>query len=100
VFPAIQPPDNRDMTTIGTITKLEAERLGTGVVIVRLSEAPSAGEWEWLLESVHEFVGKAPLVVLRGFGWSATLVARTMAIAICQDLRATTGAEVAIDASA
>jgi hypothetical protein len=92
--------DNRDMTTVGTIEKLEAERLGEGVVIVRLSEPPGAGEWEWLLESVHEYVGGAALVILRGPGWSATPGAEMMAVAIAQDLRATRGAEVAIDASA
>jgi hypothetical protein len=87
------------VTTIGTIEKLQAERLGPGVVIVRLSEPPGAGEWEWLLDSVHAYVGEAPLVILRGSGWSATPVAEVMAVAISQDLSATTGAEVAIDAS-
>jgi hypothetical protein len=86
------------MATVGTIDKLEAERLGGGVVVVRLSEPPGAGEWEWLRESVHGYAGEAPLVILRGSGWAATPVAELMAVAISQDLRASRGAQVAIDA--
>ena len=85
------------MATVGTIDKLEAERLGEGVVVVRLSEPPGAGEWEWLQDSVHGYVGQAPLVILRGAGWSATPVAELMAAEISQDLRRTKGAQVAID---
>ena len=88
------------MATIGTIDKLEAERLGEGVVIVRLSEPPGAGEWEWLHESVNAYVGHAPLVILRGPGWAATPVAEMMATAISQDLRRSRGTQVAIDARA
>ena len=97
---AIGRADNRDMATVGTIDKLEAERLGEGVVIVRLTEPPGAGEWEWLHDSVHQYAGEAPLVILRGPGWSATPVAEMMAVAISQDLRSTTGAQVAVDARA
>ena len=86
------------MATVGTIDKLEAERLGEGVVVVRLSEPPGAGEWEWLQDSVHGYVGQAPLVILRGEGWSATPVAELMAAELSQHLRRTKGAQVAIDA--
>jgi len=85
------------VTTVGTIDKLEAERLGDGVVVVRLTEPPGAGEWEWLQDSVHGFAGEAPLVILRGPGWSATPVAELMAVEISQELRRVRGAQVAID---
>jgi hypothetical protein len=88
------------MATVGTIDKLEAERLGDGVVIVRLSEPPGAGEWEWLHDSVQGYVGQAALVVLRGSGWSATPVAQLMAAEISQELRRSRGAQVAIDSRA
>jgi hypothetical protein len=88
------------MSTVGTIDKLEAEKLGEDVVVVRLSEPAGAGEWEWLVDSVHDFVGEAALVILRGPGWSATPVSEAMAIQISRDLRTTRGAQVAIDASA
>lgn len=87
------------MGTVGTIDKLEAERLGEDVVVVRLSEPAGAGEWEWLLDSVHGYAREAALVILRGPGWAATRVSEMMAVAISQDLRATRGAQVAIDAS-
>ncbi|HSL10798.1 MAG TPA: hypothetical protein VLA82_05745 [Actinomycetota bacterium] len=86
------------MATIGTIDKLEAERLGEGVVIVRLTEPAGAGEWEWLQDSVRGYAGDAPLVILRGPGWAATPVAEMMATAISQDLRRAKGTQVAIDA--
>jgi hypothetical protein len=87
------------MGTVGTIDKLEAEKLGEHVVVVRLSEPAGAGEWEWLVDSVHDVVGEAALVILRGPGWSATPVSEAMAIQISRDLRTTRGAQVAIDAS-
>ena len=91
--------DNLGVDTVGTMEKLEAERLGEDVIIVRLSEPPGAGEWEWLLDSVHQYVGEAVLVILRGLGWAATPVARMMTDAVSHDLRATKGAQVAIDAT-
>ena len=87
------------MGTVGTIDKLEAERLGDDVVVVRLSEPAGAGEWEWLLDSVHGYASEAALVILRGPGWAATPVSEMMAAAISQDLRAKRGSQVAIDAS-
>jgi hypothetical protein len=91
--------DNLGVDSVGTMEKLEAERLGEDVVIVRLSEPPGAGEWEWLLDSVHQYADEAVLVILRGFGWAATPVARMMAEAVSHDLTATRGAQVAIDAT-
>lgn len=85
------------MATVGTIDKLETERLGEGVVIVRLSEPPGAGEWEWLHDSVLDYAREAPLVVLRGLGWSATPVAEMMAAAISKELRTATDTQVAVD---
>lgn len=85
------------MAVVGTIEKLEAEKLGEGVVVVRLSDPPGAGEWEWLLESVHRYTGHAGMVILRGRGWGASPVAELMAAQISQLLRTSRNVEVVID---